>query len=71
MDLKAESLKAIRKAKAFARDGNRGAAQICLDRAAQFWPVSQGTLTTVNRLLREARDRLGVEQYEESAKLGY
>ena len=68
MDLKAESLKAIRVAKGYARDGNRTWAQICLDRANQFWPVSQGTITTVNRLLREARDRLGVEQYEEFAK---
>jgi hypothetical protein len=68
---KRESMRAIRLAKHFARDGNRSWAQVYINRAAQFWPVSKGTITTINRLLREARDRLGVEQHEEFAKLGY
>jgi hypothetical protein len=66
-----ESLKAVRRAKVFARQGNQVWAQMWLNRAATFWPVSAGTVTTVNRLLREARDRIGEEHFEERKRAGY
>ena len=49
MDLKRERDKALKAARGFAAAGNVVWAQLWLDRAGQFWPVTKGQLRSVQR----------------------
>ena len=51
MDLKRERDKALKTARGFATAGNIVWAQLWLDRAGQFWPVTSRQLRSVRRLI--------------------
>ena len=55
MDLMRERDKALRKAWSFAASGNIAWAQVWLDRAGQFWAVTDRQLRQVQKLLPDQR----------------
>lgn len=55
MDLKQERDKALKKARQYAAGGNFQWAQLWIDRAAQFWPVSKRQVRNAQKLLTGAR----------------
>ena len=55
MDLKKEQAKALKKARGYIDSGQCYMAQIYVDRANEFWPVSKKTMTTLNNRLKKCR----------------
>ncbi len=55
-DMIRERDKALKIARGFARSGNRRWAQIWLDRAGQFWIVSDRQIANLEKLLEEAEE---------------